>query len=213
LPYLWRESFTDSEQNGEPKQADLLAEQRRVKERNQIKHFLTTETDPSLTKSSQATIPELFAKLMAESPSDIDKPNHDESYRSWKTQPVPQFNENRKSKGGPIKVVNQDEVPKEPYPLLDGFEWGTIDPENEKEVGELYELLSNHYVEDDDLSFRLNYSPVFLRWSVNSFLIKVFFHHTHQMTSRALTAPGWQKQWNIAVRASASQKLVAFITG
>ncbi|CAI7651329.1 unnamed protein product [Penicillium discolor] len=75
----------------------------------------------------------------------------------------------------------------------DGFEWGTIDPEDEKEVGELHELLSNHYVEDDDSTIRPNYSPVFLRW--------------------ALTAPGWQKQWHIGVRASASQKLVAFISG
>lgn len=63
-------------------------------------------------------------------------------------------------------MVNSDEVPKEPYPLLDSFEWGTINPEDEKEVGELYELLSNHYVEDGDSNFRLNYSPVFLRWSV-----------------------------------------------
>ncbi|KAJ5673233.1 Glycylpeptide N-tetradecanoyltransferase, partial [Penicillium longicatenatum] len=202
-----------SEQNGEPSKQNYLRSNGESKERSPIQQFLTTEIGPSLTKSSRATISELFAKLMTESPSDIDKPKHDESYKFWKTQPVPQFNENGESKGGPIKVVNQDEVPKEPYPLLDGFEWGTIDPENEKEVGELYELLSNHYVEDDDSSFRLNYSPVFLRWSVNSFLIKVFFHHTHQMTRRALTAPGWQKQWNIAVRASASQKLVAFITG
>ncbi|KAJ5649280.1 Glycylpeptide N-tetradecanoyltransferase [Penicillium longicatenatum] len=196
-----------------PSKQNYLPSNGESKERSPIQQFLTTETGPSFTKSSRATISELFAKLMTESPSDIDKPKHDESYKFWKTQPVPQFNENGESKGGPIKVVNQDEVPKEPYPLLDGFEWGTIDPENEKEVGELYELLSNHYVEDDDSSFRLNYSPVFLRWSVNSFLIKVFFHHTHQMTRRALTAPGWQKQWNIAVRASASQKLVAFITG
>lgn len=79
---------------------------------------------------------------------------------------MPQFNDGDKSREGPIKVVDLDDVPKDPYPLLNGFEWGTIDPEDEKEVGELYELLSNHYVEDDDSSFRLNYSPVFLRWSV-----------------------------------------------
>lgn len=137
--------------------------------------LLTIETDPSLTKSSvnldKATVSELFAKLqIAQRPSDNGKKAKDvESYKFWKTQPVPQFNEDGgKSKGGPIKVINLDEVPKGPYPLLDGFEWGTIDPEDKKEVGELHELLSNHYVEDDDSTFRLNYSPVFLRWSVNS---------------------------------------------
>lgn len=35
----------------------------------------------------------------------------------------------------------------------------------------------------------------------------------NQPSHRALTAPGWQKQWHIGVRASASQKLVAFISG
>ncbi|KAJ5876751.1 hypothetical protein N7455_000216 [Penicillium solitum] len=167
---------------------------------NTTHNHLPSSNDPSLTKSSvnldKATVSELFAKLrLGERPSDNGKEAKDtESYKFWKTQPVPQFNEDGvKSKGGPIKVINLDEVPKGPYPILDGFEWGTIDPEDEKEVGELHELLSNYYVEDDDSTFRLNYSPVFLRW--------------------ALTAPGWQKQWHIGVRASASQKLVAFISG
>lgn len=137
---------------------------------------MTIETDPPLAKSSvnldTATVSELFAKLrMADKPGNNGKEAKDiESYKFWKTQPVPKFNEDGgKIKGGPIKVINLDEVPKAPYALLDGFEWGTIDPENEKEVGELHELLSNHYVEDDDSTFRLNYSPVFLRWSVNSY--------------------------------------------
>ncbi|KAJ5617998.1 hypothetical protein N7537_003112 [Penicillium hordei] len=171
-----------------------------MEESNTARDHLPSSSDPSLTKSSvnldKATVSELFAKLqIAESQSDNGKEAKDiESYKFWKTQPVPKFNEDGgKTKGGPIKVINLDEVPKGPYPLLDGFEWGTIDPEDEKEVGELHELLSNHYVEDDDSTFRLNYSPVFLRW--------------------ALTAPGWQKQWHIGVRASASQKLVAFISG
>lgn len=170
-----------------------------MEESNTTQNNLPTSNDPSLTKSSvnldKATVSELFAKLrITERPNDKGKEAKDiESYKFWKTQPVPQFNEDGGKRGGPIKVINLDEVPKGPYPLLDGFGWGTIDPEDEKEVGELHELLSNHYVEDDDSSFRLNYSPVFLRW--------------------ALTAPGWQKQWHIGVRASASQKLVAFISG
>ncbi|KAJ5536059.1 Glycylpeptide N-tetradecanoyltransferase [Penicillium frequentans] len=121
------------------------------------------------------------AKLRVGEPRDNGRgPRDAGTYKFWKTQPVPQFNEGGKGRRGPIKMVNLDEVPKEPYPLLDGFMWGTINPEDEKEVGELYELLSNHY-EDDDSNVRLNYSP--------------------------------QKQWHIGVRASASQKLVAFISG
>lgn len=157
-------------------QNDLPSSNGESKERmGEIKQdLLTIEIDPYLTKSSvnldKATVSELFAKLrITERPSDNGKEAKDiESYKFWKTQPVPQFNEDGGKKGGPIKVINLDEVPKGPYPLLDGFEWGTIDPEDEKEVGELHELLSNHYVEDDDSTFRLNYSPVFLKWSVNS---------------------------------------------
>ncbi|KAL2699047.1 hypothetical protein AAEP93_010435 [Penicillium crustosum] len=171
-----------------------------MEESNTTQNDKPSSKDTSLAKSSvnldKATVSDLFAKLrLGERPSENDKKAKDvESYKFWKTQPVPQFNDDGgKSRRGPIKVINLDEVPKSPYPILDGFEWGTIDPEDEKEVGELHELLSNHYVEDDDSTFRLNYSPVFLRW--------------------ALTAPGWQKQWHIGVRASASQKLVAFISG
>ena len=35
-----------------------------------------------------------------------------------------------------------------------------------QKVDELYDLLSNHYVEDDDAMFRFNYSSSFLNWSV-----------------------------------------------
>ncbi|KAJ5096866.1 Glycylpeptide N-tetradecanoyltransferase [Penicillium angulare] len=171
-----------------------------MEESNTTQNHLPTSNDPSLSKSNlnldKATVSELLTKLrIAELPSDDSRgPKDVESYKFWKTQPVPQFNEEGdKSRGGAIRMINLDEVPKDPYPLLDGFEWATIDPENETEVGELYELLSKHYVEDDDSTFRLTYSPVFLRW--------------------ALTSPGWQKQWHIGVRASTSQKLVAFISG
>jgi glycylpeptide N-tetradecanoyltransferase len=92
------------------------------------------------------------------------------SYKFWQTQPVPRFDEKGELKEGPIKMINPDEVPKEPYPLLDGFEWVTLDLTDDKEVADLYELLSNHYVEDDNAMFRFNYSRSFLNWYVFSFL-------------------------------------------
>lgn len=58
---------------------------------------------------------------------------------------------------------------------------------------ELYELLRDNYVEDDDAMFRFNYSESFLLW--------------------ALTPPHYYKDWIVGVRASASGKLVASITG
>ena len=45
---------------------------------------------------------------------------------------------------------------------------------------ELYTLLNENYVEDDDNMFRFDYSCEFLKW--------------------ALTPPGWHTDWHCAVR-------------
>jgi len=118
------------------------------------------------------------------------------SHAFWKTQPVPSFEEmanKEKIKDGPIKEIKIDEVDKNPSPMYPGFEWVTMDLEDEKQLEEVYELLTNHYVEDKDATFRFKYSPSFLNW--------------------ALKAPGWKKEWHVGVRATASGKLVAFISG
>ncbi|KAE8551731.1 hypothetical protein EYB25_005621 [Talaromyces marneffei] len=115
------------------------------------------------------------------------------SYKFWQTQPVPRFDDQENLAEGPIKIINPEEVSKEPPQLIEGFEWVTLDVEDDKEVAELYELLSNHYVEDDNAMFRFNYSRAFLNW--------------------ALTSPGWKKDWHVGVRASKSGKLVASICG
>ncbi|KAI9832590.1 MAG: glycylpeptide N-tetradecanoyltransferase [Phylliscum demangeonii] len=123
-----------------------------------------------------------------------EKPQKDmASYKFWQTQPVPRFDEESQIEEGPIKIINPEEVPKEPAPLIDGFKWVTMDLTNEKELEEVYELLSNHYVEDHDAMFRFSYSVPFLSW--------------------ALKSPGWRQDWHVGVRASQSNKLVAFISG
>ena len=117
------------------------------------------------------------------------------SYKFWQTQPVPRFDETRPrdTEDGPIKVIDPDSVPKEPKGILEGFVWVTMDLTNEKELVEVFELLTDHYVEDDEAMFRFNYSVSFLNW--------------------ALKSPGWRKEWHIGVRATRSNKLVAFISG
>ncbi|NXY38697.1 NMT1 tetradecanoyltransferase, partial [Pomatorhinus ruficollis] len=57
---------------------------------------------------------------------------------------------------------------------------------------ELYTLLNENYVEDDDNMFRFDYSPEFLLW--------------------ALRPPGWLPQWHCGVRVVSSKKLVGFIS-
>ncbi|KAF6822867.1 Glycylpeptide N-tetradecanoyltransferase [Colletotrichum plurivorum] len=116
------------------------------------------------------------------------------SYKFWATQPVPKFGEGSgaPAEDGPIRIQKVEDVPKEGPPLVDGFEWVTMNLEDEGEMKEVYELLNGHYVEDDEAMFRFNYSPEMLKW--------------------ALMAPGWRKEWHVGVRASQSRKLVAFIS-
>lgn len=86
------------------------------------------------------------------------------SYKFWQTQPVPKFGEDPKMEEGPLRLQKVEDVPKEPAPLVAGFEWVEMDLTSEEEIKEVYELLNGHYVEDDEAMFRFNYSPSILRW-------------------------------------------------
>lgn len=115
------------------------------------------------------------------------------SYKFWQTQPVPRFDETQKIEEGPIKIIDPEQVSKDPRALPDNYEWITMDLTDQKELEEVCELLAGHFVEDDDGKFRLKYSMSILNW--------------------ALKSPGWRKDWHIGVRATTSRKLVAFISG
>ncbi|KAG9012991.1 glycylpeptide N-tetradecanoyltransferase [Tulasnella sp. JGI-2019a] len=116
-------------------------------------------------------------------------------YKFWKTQPVPQMGEQREvDNDGPIESsVPREQVRQEPYPLPTNFVWSQIDLEDPEQGREVYELLSNNYVEDVDASFRFQYSAEFLQW--------------------ALKPPGFHKEWHVGVRGQPKNKLVAFISG
>jgi len=89
------------------------------------------------------------------------------SYKFWQTQPVPRFDDQQGKKPitqGPIKIIKPEEVPQKPDVLIEGFEWCTLDLTDDNELRELYELLNNHYVEDDNAMFRFSYSQSFLHW-------------------------------------------------
>lgn len=134
-----------------------------------------------------------------------------EDYKFWNTQPVPKLREpnllqitsGSNGEALPEGAILPDAVCKkvakvEPEKLLEGFEWCEVDVNEKDELQELYELLYNHYVEDGEGSFRLNYSTRFFAW--------------------ALKPPGWKKLWHVGVRTKPTQegkkgKLVAFIAG
>jgi len=86
------------------------------------------------------------------------------AYKFWGTQPVKKFGDADTIEEGPIKIIDPEKVPKEPGPLVDGFEWVTMDLTSSEEIKEVFELLNGHYVEDNEAMFRFNYSESFLRW-------------------------------------------------
>lgn len=52
----------------------------------------------------------------------------------------------------------------EPYSLPADFQWDTLNLDDPLVLCELYTLLSENYVEDDDAMFRFDYPPNFLKW-------------------------------------------------
>ncbi len=60
-----------------------------------------------------------------------------------------------------------------------------------RQMQDIYDLLYNNYVEDDDSMFRFDYSKAFLKW--------------------ALKPPGYLKQWHVGVRLTSNKQLMGFI--
>mmetsp|Transcript_9163 Transcript_9163/g.14699 ORF Transcript_9163/g.14699 Transcript_9163/m.14699 type:complete len:428 (-) Transcript_9163:70-1353(-) len=125
----------------------------------------------------------------------------DTKHAFWDTQPMTagstqqqaETEQQQEAVEGPI-IPNKptDEIRAEPYNMPTGFEWTNVDINVPDQRDELYILLANNYVEDDDCLFRFDYSNAFLKW--------------------ALTPPGYTVNFLLGVRASKTQKLVAFIS-
>ncbi|KAL3320994.1 Glycylpeptide N-tetradecanoyltransferase 2 [Cichlidogyrus casuarinus] len=85
-------------------------------------------------------------------------------FKFWSTQPVPDFDEDSTEN----KAIEEDRPKKDvkstPYQLPDNFSWSDLDLNNDEHLDELYNLLYENYVEDDDHIFRFNYSREFLKW-------------------------------------------------
>ncbi|CAF1613613.1 unnamed protein product, partial [Didymodactylos carnosus] len=87
-----------------------------------------------------------------------------QEWKFWQTQPVPQLGTKIQDNNGPVEENKpQSEIRQEPYKLPDGFAWEDIDILNNDHLHELYVLLNENYVEDDDNMFRFDYSMPFLR--------------------------------------------------
>ena len=88
-------------------------------------------------------------------------------------EPIGQFNEQ-------IDNRTLADISETPLPLPESYEWCVVDMKDPNQAKELYDLLTNHYVEDDGGNFRFDYSVEFLTW--------------------ALTPPGYRTDWLVGVR-------------
>lgn len=114
------------------------------------------------------------------------------SYKFWSTQPVPKLDEKIQANESIEPDKELSEIRAEPYALPDGFKWDTLNLNEPLVLTELYTLLNENYVEDDDAMFRFDYQPEFLKW--------------------ALQPPGWRQEWHAGVRVVKSGLLVGFIS-
>jgi len=125
--------------------------------------------------------------LTAQEQEELKRPHN-----FWDTQPVPHHGVESEEIGPIDEIKTVEDVKKEPYNLPGGFEWSETDISQQETIEEVYTLLNENYVEDDDNMFRFDYSKEFLKW--------------------ALTPPGYLKKWHIGVRVTKTRKLVGFIT-
>ena len=119
-----------------------------------------------------------------------------DSHDFWNYQPVPKVYE-KVDQSMYDKQIDTFKTPKDirqdPYKLPEGFHWANVDMKSEKEAQEVYKLLTNNYVEDDDSMFRFDYQVPFLQW--------------------ATTPPNYKKDWLVGVRGGKSNSLFGFIAG
>ncbi|CAE7365427.1 Nmt1 [Symbiodinium natans] len=158
--------------------------------------YPSTDANDGEQKSEEAEDPQMQLQQMLKKrgPCEESRRHTAREHAFWDTQPVPSMSAEYDQDTGPLDVVKTpDDVRADPYPLPAQFEWCTCDVDSETEILEVYTLLTENYVEDDDSMFRFDYSTDFLRW--------------------ALKPPEYLRSWHLGVRVKGGGKLVGFITG
>ena len=179
--------MSDPNENNNKENPDKFDQLKKLQE---LLSQLTTEQHEALKKKHEEY-------LNRKGPDEPSKTM--EEFLFWKTQPVPQFGDNSetpKLKQGPIdsskKIADISTTPINLSKNVEGFEWCTLDSQNDTHLEEIHFLLNENYVEDLSSTMRFAYSKDFLKW--------------------AISQPGTKPDWQVGIRVTASQKLVAFIS-
>lgn len=172
----------------------------KVEEDNNKKTVKKSESAAPSTSGDKNELEELKrlfglkAQLNRNAPKTEYELEKKEQWKFWETQPVPALGS--KINDDVNEPIEEDksisEVNPNSFSLPAGFKWDDLDLENRDQLMELYTLLTENYVEDDDNMFRFDYSPEFLNW--------------------CLKPTGWYKEWHAGVRVEKNNKLVGFIS-
>jgi len=152
------------------------------------------EDEKDADENSLTSQEQLLSILRSSRTCEDSRRNTERPHVFWDTQPVPAISSEYSHDNSPIdEVKTVDDVRAEPYPLPGQFEWCTCNIDDDAEAVEIYTLLRENYVEDDDCMFRFDYSIEFLKW--------------------ALKPPEFLRHWHLGVRVKGGGKLDGFITG
>ncbi|KAG5887318.1 hypothetical protein JTB14_006462 [Gonioctena quinquepunctata] len=170
-------------------QEDKVENNEAVQVENNLLSNLSNPINTISIKELKAAM-EVFS--LSQKPAKTSEEALKKSYQFWSTQPVPKMDEKITVNEAIEPDKELSEIRSEPYTLPDGFMWDTLKLDEPLVLKELYTLLNENYVEDDDCMFRFDYQPEFLKW--------------------ALQPPGWKKEWHCGVRVVKSGRLVGFIS-
>ena len=95
-----------------------------------------------------------YKKIYPKGPAKSEEEAAKKSYQFWSTQPVPDIDEHVTSNECITPDLAVAEVRQEEYTLPQGFQWDTLHLDDPLVLKELYVLLNENYVEDDDNMFR-----------------------------------------------------------
>lgn len=186
----------DREEEEEESEKGKTKNKKGVKKAEEKKEDKDEEgNDPGSTDGTLSSQEQLLQTLRRTRICEESRRHAERPHPFWDTQPVPSMGSEYSQDSGPIDEVKggPTEVRAEGYPLPDQFEWCTVNVDDDVQAKEVYTLLSDNYVEDDDSMFRFDYSIAFLRW--------------------ALKPPDFLREWHLGVRVKGNGKLVGFITG
>jgi glycylpeptide N-tetradecanoyltransferase len=87
-----------------------------------------------------------------------------ENHKFWKTQPIINTKTTKVEEDGIIQIIDVEGTPKEPYKLPDGYEWHTLDLNDETDLNNITKFLLENYLEDSEVNLQFNYSKESIKW-------------------------------------------------